>query len=204
MLEARIGTELRSLGLDVELEAAAGRVLAIVGPSGAGKTSILRAVAGLLRPREGRVLCDGRIWLDTASGVDVPPEKRGCGYVFQDYALFGHMSAWRNVAYGLAHMPRAGRRERALELLGRFGLSELAEARPATLSGASASGWRSPARSVRAPRRCFSTSPFPPSTRAPGHAPPASFVTSPSRRLSRRCWSRTTSRRRARSPTRSP
>ena len=135
MLEARIQTTLRSLHLSVELAAEPGRVLAIVGPSGAGKTSILRTVAGLLRPGSGRVSCSEIDWLDTDAGIDLPPERRRCGYVFQDYALFGHMSAWRNVAYGLSELPRARRRERALELLGRFGLEELADARPTTLSG---------------------------------------------------------------------
>jgi molybdate transport system ATP-binding protein len=90
-----------ALELDLALEVGAGECLALVGPSGAGKTSALRIVAGLLCPAEGRVVCDGETWLDTATGVDLPPERRRCGYVFQDFALFGHLSAWRNVAYGL-------------------------------------------------------------------------------------------------------
>ena len=65
----------------------------------------------------------------------MPPERRGCGYVFQDYALFGHLSAWRNVAYGLRGVPRARRRTEALALLERFGVGALADARPAALSG---------------------------------------------------------------------
>ena len=128
-------TTLRDLRLRVELSVQAGRTLAIVGPSGAGKTSVLRAVAGLMRPRVGRVSCSGRTWLDTAAGVDEPPEVRRCGYVFQDYALFGHMSAWRNVAYGLRGVPRSERHAASTALLERFGLAGLADARPATLSG---------------------------------------------------------------------
>jgi molybdate transport system ATP-binding protein len=123
-------TELGELRLDVALEVAAGECLALAGPSGAGKSSVLRIAAGLLRPRAGRVACDGRVWFDGA--VDLPPESRRCGYLFQDYALFPHLSAWQNVGYGL---PRRGRRERALELLDRFGLADRAEARPRTLSG---------------------------------------------------------------------
>jgi len=88
-----------------------------------------------VRPERGLVEANGETWLDTARGVDVPPERRRCGYVFQEYALFPHLSAWQNVAYPLRGMPRAERRERALGLLGRFGLGELAEARPHTLSG---------------------------------------------------------------------
>jgi molybdate transport system ATP-binding protein len=120
------------LELDVELEVAAGECLALAGPSGAGKTSVLRIAAGLIRPRAGRIACDGDDWLDTERGIDVPPERRRCGYVFQDYALFPHLSAWRNVAYAL---PRQDRRERALALLERFGLAERADARPSELSG---------------------------------------------------------------------
>ena len=132
-IEAR--TRLGDLELDVAVEVAAGECLALAGPSGAGKTSVLRTVAGLLRPERGVVSCGDETWLDTASGVDAPPERRRCGYVFQEYALFGHLSAWRNVAYPLRGLPRAERRERALELLGRFGLADRADARPATLSG---------------------------------------------------------------------
>jgi molybdate transport system ATP-binding protein len=132
-VEAR--TRLGALGLDVALEAPAGRCLALAGPSGAGKTSILRIVAGLVRPVEGRVSIGDEVWLDTARGVDVPPERRRCGYLFQEYALFGHLRAWQNVAYGLRGVPRAERRRRALELLERFGVAELADERPRTLSG---------------------------------------------------------------------
>jgi molybdate transport system ATP-binding protein len=128
---ARLGV----LDLDVALETPPGGCLALAGPSGAGKTSILRVVAGLLRPREGRVACGDEVWLDTARGIDVPPEERRCGYLFQEYALFGHLRAWQNVAYGLRDTPRAQRRRRAHELLERFGVGELADARPRTLSG---------------------------------------------------------------------
>jgi len=107
----------------------------VVGPSGAGKSSLLRAVAGLLRPRAGRIDCGGETWLATDAGIDLAPERRRCGYVFQDYALFGHLSAWRNVAYGLDRLPRSQRRARSLELLDRFGIAALADARPTTLSG---------------------------------------------------------------------
>jgi molybdate transport system ATP-binding protein len=124
-----------ALALDVALEVEAGRCLALAGPSGAGKTSVLRVAAGLLRPDRGVVACGGRTWLDTERGIDLAPERRGCGYVFQDYALFGHMRAWQNVAYPLRGLPRRARRERAEALLERFGIGGLADARPRTLSG---------------------------------------------------------------------
>lgn len=131
-LEMRVG----AVDLALELELRGGECLALAGPSGAGKTSVLRAIAGLLRPARGHVACDGETWLDTAAGVDLAPERRGCGYVFQDYALFDHMSAWRNVAYGLPRgLPRARRRGEALALLERFGLAARADERPGRLSG---------------------------------------------------------------------
>ena len=124
-----------NFSLEVGLAVPAGACLALAGPSGAGKTSVLRIVAGLLGPDAGRVACDGEVWLDTGRGVAVAPERRRCGYLFQEYALFGHLPAWRNVAYPLRGLGRAERRRRALELLDRFGVAHLADARPATLSG---------------------------------------------------------------------
>jgi molybdate transport system ATP-binding protein len=126
---------LGSFELDVAIEAPAGTCLAIAGPSGAGKTSMLRVAAGLLRPSTGRVVCGDEVWLDTASKVDVPPEQRRCGYLFQEYALFPHLRAWQNVAYGLRREPQVDRKRTALELLERFGLADRANARPRTLSG---------------------------------------------------------------------
>jgi molybdate transport system ATP-binding protein len=132
-VEAR--TRLGALALEVALEVRPGECLALAGPSGAGKTSVLRVAAGLLRPERGLVEADGETWLDTTRGVDVPPERRRCGYVFQEYALFPHLTAWQNVAYPLRGVPRRDRHERALGLLERFGMRELADARPRTLSG---------------------------------------------------------------------
>jgi len=129
-IEAR--TALGPIRLDVALDVAAGRCLALAGPSGAGKTSVLRIVAGLLRPEHGRVACGDDVWLDTAGGTAVAPEARRCGYVFQDYALFGHLTAAQNVGYGL---PRRERAARARELLEAFGIAHLAGTRPRTLSG---------------------------------------------------------------------
>ncbi len=135
MLRVDAEKRLRAFSLEVALEVAAGECLALAGPSGAGKTSVLRVVAGLLRPERGRVSCGEEVWLDTAAGVSVAPEARRCGYVFQEYALFGHLRVWQNVAYALRGVPRSERRRRAVELLDRFGVAALADARPATLSG---------------------------------------------------------------------
>jgi molybdate transport system ATP-binding protein len=132
VLRVSAATRLGAFALDVELEVAAGACLALAGPSGAGKTSVLRAIAGLIRPERGRIACGEEVWLDTERGVFVPPELRRCGYVFQEYALFAHLSAWQNVAYPLRG---SDRRARAVALLERFGVAHLADDRPRTLSG---------------------------------------------------------------------
>lgn len=134
-----VGAEIRlgAFELAIELAVPAGSCLALAGPSGAGKSTVLRVAAGLLRPDRGSVRCGEATWLDVEAGIDLPPEHRHCGYVFQDYALFPHLKAWQNVAYGLRGevRGRAERRRRAEALLERFGVAHLAEARPRTLSG---------------------------------------------------------------------
>jgi molybdate transport system ATP-binding protein len=125
-LDLTLDHALRSFRLSVELEL--GReTLALVGPSGAGKSSVLRSIAGLLRPDRGRIALGSTAWLDTKTGVDLPPERRSVGLVFQEYALFPHLDVRGNVAFG--------GRARVDELLGRFGISHLAKARPGDLSG---------------------------------------------------------------------
>jgi molybdate transport system ATP-binding protein len=112
------------LGLSLDVD---GAPVALVGPSGAGKTTVLRAIAGLVRPAAGRVALGERAWFDAEAGVDLPPEDRAVGYLFQDYALFPHLSVADNVGFG-------GRR-RVDELLDRFGIAHLRAARPRELSG---------------------------------------------------------------------
>jgi ABC-type sulfate/molybdate transport systems ATPase subunit len=125
---------LREFELSLELGVGESERLALAGPSGAGKTTLLRIVAGLARPGSGRVEIGEEVWLDTATGREVPAERRRCGVVFQDYALFPNLNAWRNVAYGM-NGPRRQRRQRAEELLDRFGIAALAGADPRSLSG---------------------------------------------------------------------
>jgi molybdate transport system ATP-binding protein len=132
LLRAEVSHPLRDFELDVALEVTGGACLAVAGPSGAGKTTLLRAIAGLLRPHSGVISCGEDTWLDTARGHFTAAQDRRCGLVFQDYALFPHLTAWRNVAYGLRGTRR---RERALAALDRFGAAHVADTRPRELSG---------------------------------------------------------------------
>ena len=114
----------------------AGQLLALVGPSGAGKTSFLRMLAGLMRPQAGRVTVGDAVWCDTERGIFLPPSQRHVGMVFQQYALMPHLSALDNVALALLHLPRPQRLARAREWLERVRLSaEQQLRRPAALSG---------------------------------------------------------------------
>ena len=126
LLSVELAVPLRSFRLELSLAVAA-ETVAIVGPSGAGKSTVLRAIAGLLRPESGRVALDDDVWFDSGTRVDRAPEDRSVGMVFQQYALFPHLSVRKNVEFG--------GKERAAELLERFGIAHLARARPAQLSG---------------------------------------------------------------------
>ncbi|WP_248730062.1 MULTISPECIES: ABC transporter ATP-binding protein [Halomonadaceae] len=114
---------------------ASGELLALVGPSGGGKTTLLRAIAGLYRPAWGRITCAGRTWLDTESGRYLTPQQRHIGFVFQDYALFPHLTALENVTAGMEHLPPQRRLARAQEWLARVRLEGLERRYPGELSG---------------------------------------------------------------------
>ena len=113
-----------------------GELLALVGRSGAGKTSLLRILAGLLRPSDGHVSVDGQVWCDTRADIHLPPQQRRVGLMFQHYALMPHLSALDNVALALLHLPRAQRLAQARQWLERVHLTPAEQARrPAALSG---------------------------------------------------------------------
>jgi molybdate transport system ATP-binding protein len=120
--------------LNLEFQAVAG-VTVLFGPSGSGKTQILDSIAGFVRPDEGRIMLDDEILFDAASGVNLPPQARNCGYVFQDYALFPNMTLRQNLEFAAERRPRLERHRRVNEMLDRFQLGGAAPRRPHEVSG---------------------------------------------------------------------
>ena len=117
----------------LSLSLARGEVGCLLGPSGCGKTTVLRAIAGFEPLQSGQVVLDGRML--SATGSTVPPEQRGIGMMFQDYALFPHLDVARNVGFGLVRRPRREREARVAEVLELVGLPDRANAWPHELSG---------------------------------------------------------------------
>lgn len=122
--------------LSGSLRCGPGELVALVGPSGAGKTSFMRVLAGLMKPERGRVVVGQEVWCDTAQGIFVPPQRRHVGLVFQNYALMPHLSALGNVALSLLHLPSAERAVQARRWLDHVGLTQEQQSRrPSQLSG---------------------------------------------------------------------
>jgi molybdate transport system ATP-binding protein len=137
MISVAIRKQLRDFPLQVDFELASGECLALVGPTGCGKTTTLRLLAGLLQPDAGRIVMDGTPLVDTAQGCCVPPQRRQVGVMFQDYALFPHLTVLSNVMYG-AQARGASRREAeitAREALRRARLASMESVYPRQLSG---------------------------------------------------------------------
>ena len=138
MADRRLSVSLRQqapIPLDLEFTCDPGDVLAIFGPSGSGKTTILRSIVGLYRPGHAVVKSGPEIWSDTATATFAPPHRRAVGVVFQEYALFPHLTARGNVMTALGHRPRGQRRARADELLTLVHLDSHHDRRPRELSG---------------------------------------------------------------------
>ena len=137
MLELRVASRLGAFQLEAELLVADRSVMVLVGESGSGKTTLLRCLSGLHRPEHGRIAVDREIWFDGDASLWRPAHERSIGVVTQDVALFPHLSAAENVAFGLRAL-RIGaseRRRRTAEALERLGIAALAARRPHELSG---------------------------------------------------------------------
>lgn len=121
--------------LDAELYCAPGELLALVGPSGSGKSTILRAIAGIFRVADGQITCNGEKWFDSKTGMYSGARQRRIGMVFQNFALFPHLTAMENVMEALVELPYPERELRARDLLRRVHLEGLEHRRPSQLSG---------------------------------------------------------------------
>jgi len=121
--------------LDVQLDIPTGQLLAIVGESGSGKTTLLRLLAGLTKPDQGHISFEQKNWVNTAPPIFLPPQQRSIGFVFQDYALFPHLSVLENVAFGLKDIPKFKRMVFAEEVLCRTGMGDYKDRNPSELSG---------------------------------------------------------------------
>jgi len=137
MLSVQVRKTLREFPLEIAFEAKPGETLVIIGPSGCGKTTTLNIIAGLVEPDQGLVKLDGRVLFDSSSATNVATERRSVGYVFQDFALFPHMTVGENVAYGLRsrRRPKDQIPAKVDEALALVGISHLKGRRPGALSG---------------------------------------------------------------------
>jgi len=137
MLIATLDTHLNTFHLDLSFSAEADKTTVLLGESGAGKSTVLRLLAGLLHPERGHISLNGFTYFDSEQHIVVPPQERPFGYVFQDYVLFPHLNVFENVAFGLRaqHLPQKVIRQRVGQALEQVHLSGLDSRRPAQLSG---------------------------------------------------------------------
>lgn len=134
MLEMRVKKMLGDFCIDVEFTLEQPMISALLGKSGAGKTTLAKMLAGITRPDEGRIVFDGRVLFDSAAKLCVPPEERGVGYVFQEHRLFPHLSVKRNLTFG--QFPgRRKSKERLSKVVELLKIGHLLDRSPLTLSG---------------------------------------------------------------------
>lgn len=133
-IEIEIHHMLGNFDLDVNF-VSAGRLTALFGASGSGKTSVINAIAGMIRPASGRIVIDGRVLVDTTRGIFVPRHRRRIGYVFQEPRLFPHLSVRQNLKYGLWFTPASERKADFARIVDLLGIGGLLERRPNHLSG---------------------------------------------------------------------
>ncbi|MBV9228036.1 MAG: ATP-binding cassette domain-containing protein, partial [Chloroflexi bacterium] len=137
MLNVALDTHLDSFHLSLSFSAQVGKTTVLLGESGAGKSTVLRLLAGLLHPQQGHISFEGTIYFDSEQRIIVPPQERPFGYVFQDYVLFPHLNVFENVAFGLRaqHLSRQVVRQRVAEALEQVHMAGFELRRPMQLSG---------------------------------------------------------------------
>jgi len=137
MLTAVLDTHLKTFHLDIKFSADRGKTTVLLGESGAGKSTVLRLLSGLLHPERGLIALEDKTYFDSERRIAIAPQERPFGYVFQDYTLFPHLTTFENVAFGLRaqHLPRRLVRQRVGEALEQVHLSGFDQRKPAQLSG---------------------------------------------------------------------
>lgn len=137
MLDVALDMHLNTFHLDISFQARLGKTTVLLGESGAGKSTVLRLLSGLLHPQQGHIALDGTTYFDSRQHIVVPPQERPFGYVFQDYVLFPHLSAFENVAFGLKAqgLPRRLVQQRVGAALEQVHLTGFEQRRPDQLSG---------------------------------------------------------------------
>jgi molybdate transport system ATP-binding protein len=128
-LHASIKKRLKFFDLEISLECGDEEMLVMIGPSGGGKTTITRMIAGLEKPDEGRIVYNDQVWFDSGKSINVPPRKRQVGYVFQDYTLFPHLNLYKNAAFAAVD------KEEVDSLLKLFKIDHLRDRKPDKVSG---------------------------------------------------------------------
>lgn len=134
MIDARFSKKYPGFNFDVQLQAGTG-ITAVFGPSGAGKSLLLDCIAGFVKPDGGRLLIEDQLLFDAKAGVNVPPRLRHCGYVFQNYALFPHMTLRENMMFAASCLSGRERHRRVNEALDRFRIMDSADRKPHEVSG---------------------------------------------------------------------
>lgn len=135
MLDIRVAKRQGSFQVDADFKTKNTGITALFGPSGAGKTSVINMVAGLIRPDTGRIVIQDRVIFDSDRGIDLPPEKRSIGYIFQDGRLFPHLTVRGNLTYGMKLTPPNQRCIALDQVVDLLGIQHLFDRRPAKLSG---------------------------------------------------------------------
>jgi molybdate transport system ATP-binding protein len=128
-LDLTVKKRLHYFDMDLSLSCDDGRMLVLIGPSGGGKTTLVRMLAGLATPDEGRIAFHGETWFDSAKGINVTPQKRRIGYVFQEYTLFPHLNLYENAAFAAVDKKEVD------DLLALFGIGHLRRRKPHLVSG---------------------------------------------------------------------